>query len=665
MEAARDTLVRLGAITLNPVSVTELGKAVNTLPLDIYMSKCILTAAKLDCAEPMIIIACIAQVSDRQSLFIGSTDLQKEAQLKFSNDSGCSGDLTLNLAVYEEWAANDRSNAWCAENHVCAQVLLAADALLVKVHKTLARTEIPFSYPDPSLERARRIDLSICCGYADNVAVANSPDAPGGGFRLMSGYNTNPVTALLHKKGVIYKTTNGVNTIVFHKKQIGKGGEHFLLGITVIDTDLLLEAQELTLGAEEFRQFKEDLKSMKHTKSVFDYSGPMKQFEVDAFHANIKDVKREFPLAVVKPKNVEIKKSKTYVMTVEVNCPPTLTRMIKSRLDTAHSCARERAHTFTGLQEITKWVQKKENSLTVEAQDLRMEARERFGAGVADKSIQIVGDFAACTLVVTSLSVVLDDIVRYLWSPLMGDVPLPPPAPIPIIAPLIGGFASLSLPDAGGSGMHSVADEATRYGLLFAASTTRDAMLKVFGGGLSGTLMVMAHHITFQTNCWVYGGFCRDFLVNGIEHSEMDLDIGLPKDQSLSPDAAFGAFLSWTQAAKLHLTYRSNKGPMVIEAKFKSFDGTASVTVEFVDSIAFARSEPAPARVDFDVNNLKVQASVDKSSAYLALKYEGQGGSVETIRRNIQQKQLCLVKKPNEITARIEKMRSRGWKIVF
>ena len=116
---------------------------------------------------------------------------------------------------------------------------------------------------------------------------------------------------------------------------------------------------------------------------------------------------------------------------------------------------------------------------------------------------------------------------------------------------------------------------------------------------------------------------------------------------------------------KLHLTYRRNKGPLVIEATFKSFDGTASVSVEFVDSVAFARSEPAPARVDFDVNNLKVQASADKSSACLALKYEGQGGSVETIRRNIQQKQLCLVKKPNEITARIEKMRNRGWKIVF
>ena len=525
MEAARDTLVQLGAITLNPICVTELGKAVNTLPLDIYLSKCIITAAKLDCAEPMIIIACVSQSSDRQSLFTGSQEEQKSTQQKFSIDNDCFGDLELNLIVYEEWVANDKSKEWCTNNQVCAQVLFAADALLVKVHKTLARAEIPFSYPTPGMERTRLINLSICCGYADNIAIANVTDSPNGGFRLLNGYNTNPVTVRLHPKGIISKTTKGVDTIVYQKKQISKKGDQLLLGITVIDTKLLLEAKEITLGADEFRQFKEDLKNMKHEKSVFQYVGPMKQFENEAFHANIKDVKREFPLAVFKPNSSIIAgKNKLFSMVVEVNCPSKHVSLIKGRLDTAYRCARERTYTFVGLQDIATWVQKKENSLTKEAQDLRTEVRERFGA-VLDKSIQFIGDFAAGTLTVTSLSVVLDDVVRYLQ-------------------PYLDVTTQFSA-DTNISSQHSplkAVDEDARCGLLFSASTTKDTFLRTFGGGLSGTLMIMAHHITFQTVCWVYGGFCRDFLVGGMKHSEMDLDVALPKDQSISPDAAFSAF---------------------------------------------------------------------------------------------------------------------------
>jgi high-affinity K+ transport system ATPase subunit B len=49
----------------------------------------------------------------------------------------------------------------------------------------------------------------------------------------------------------------------------------------------------------------------------------------------------------------------------------------------------------------------------------------------------------------------------------------------------------------------------------------------------------------------------------------------------------------------------------------------------------------------------------------IVLKYDGQGGDVVSICRNIRLKQLVVLKDAtqNGMSARIEKMRSRGWKI--
>ena len=67
MNAARDKLVALRAITLSPEgvpSLTTLGDALNRMSVDINMGKCIVAAAtpELRCSGQLAIIACMAQV---------------------------------------------------------------------------------------------------------------------------------------------------------------------------------------------------------------------------------------------------------------------------------------------------------------------------------------------------------------------------------------------------------------------------------------------------------------------------------------------------------------------------------------------------------------------------------------------------------------------------
>ncbi len=111
----------------------------------------------------------------------------------------------------------------------------------------------------------------------------------------------------------------------------------------------------------------------------------------------------------------------------------------------------------------------------------------------------------------------------------------------------------------------------------------------------------------------------------------------------------------------IHFKSQQSKGASVLEATFVCIDGVSLLRVEFVDSVAFSGSDP---RVDFDVNNLKLERN-SASSARIVQKYPGQGGTVENICDNIRHHRLTCVKKVSEIpSVRISKMKSRGWTII-
>jgi hypothetical protein len=71
-----------------------------------------------------------------------------------------------------------------------------------------------------------------------------------------------------------------------------------------------------------------------------------------------------------------------------------------------------------------------------------------------------------------------------------------------------------------------------------------------------------------------------DYVVGGKAHNDMDLDIGLPKDRSLTAPVAMQALVNFASANGLRLKGSVNKGHHVQAAEFYCFDGRTKMSVE-------------------------------------------------------------------------------------
>ena len=80
-----------------------------------------------------------------------------------------------------------------------------------------------------------------------------------------------------------------------------------------------------------------------------------------------------------------------------------------------------------------------------------------------------------------------------------------------------------------------------------------------------------------------------------------------------------------------------------------------------VNADAFMRKD---ARVDFDVNNLKLVPG-DRRQPTLVLKNTSQAGvgSVDRVVANIQRGVLLVLKPYGEVAQRVQKMERRGWQV--
>jgi hypothetical protein len=104
--------------------------------------------------------------------------------------------------------------------------------------------------------------------------------------------------------------------------------------------------------------------------------------------------------------------------------------------------------------------------------------------------------------------------------------------------PLVSTSSQQSIPELDRmASLRTNPSESERLGALFSPQHTLEQFKSAFGTGLRGSLMMLAHHITWQTDCFVYGGFLRDYIVGAMHHGEMDLDISLPK-KGLDPQTA-------------------------------------------------------------------------------------------------------------------------------
>lgn len=83
--------------------------------------------------------------------------------------------------------------------------------------------------------------------------------------------------------------------------------------------------------------------------------------------------------------------------------------------------------------------------------------------------------------------------------------------------------------------------------------------------------------------------------------------------------------------------------------------------LQVVDTVAFAKRNPA---VDFDVNNLKItQSGVVQLRSRQGQRNEAL--NLDQILANVRAKQLYVLRPIGQVNSRIEKMKTRGWKIMF
>lgn len=83
--------------------------------------------------------------------------------------------------------------------------------------------------------------------------------------------------------------------------------------------------------------------------------------------------------------------------------------------------------------------------------------------------------------------------------------------------------------------------------------------------------------------------------------------------------------------------------------------------MQVVDTEAFAKRNP---EVDFDVNNLKLtQTHTIEIKALHGQRKEAT--DLKQVLANIRDKQLYVLRPVASVNGRIEKMKSRGWKIMF
>ncbi len=55
--------------------------------------------------------------------------------------------------------------------------------------------------------------------------------------------------------------------------------------------------------------------------------------------------------------------------------------------------------------------------------------------------------------------------------------------------------------------------------------TTPEVIQETFGLGFVGSSLLICQHLLWNTECFLYGGFVRDFIVRGTAHSDIDVGI--------------------------------------------------------------------------------------------------------------------------------------------
>lgn len=126
--------------------ITSLGKSMSQFPLEPSLSKLLMTANQIGCADEMLSITAMISAENLWIRPADKEDLEEaeEKRLKFASKFG---DHISLLFVYDSWLEAGCSKGWCAENYMHDRVLKKAKDVrtqleeILKNHKKLQRLD--------------------------------------------------------------------------------------------------------------------------------------------------------------------------------------------------------------------------------------------------------------------------------------------------------------------------------------------------------------------------------------------------------------------------------------------------------------------------------------------------------------------------------------------
>ena len=700
MAKARELLDSMQIIEFkdNVPKLTQVGQAINGLPLSVSLSKCIVSAAKFGCSFPVLQIACLVQVCESSRLFSGSFDEQNAAKDHFRMPSG---DHETFLNVYEEWMDQppEKRKAWADREHVNHAALKRASALMRKVQRRLQRVKvnrIPLLVPKEDEDRSDLIVKALAAGLAHNTAAAKDKSRGKEGFHLVEGHQTNPTLLRVHPVSSL-DLSGSIPFVVFQSRTLTRKGDVMITGVTKATESQIIKANEVvnTVGSW-FDDFKTQIRNMATVnKTVGPFTGSRHTF--NAVSLNIRDLKRAYPLASIKLRHQDAKSTtqdakstpgrrrgspgrqpQKYKYSVAISAEKSIiSTVVKDVTDAINSAADAKVSIKLGIKSLSKWGTEHKRKpgvlyLGKEGKSMLQAVKDTFDLN----HVVLSADFKTGTLTVECLAIMIDEVkaeiealaaasiaCRYFPSCTSGDS-------CPFFHPTTTGSVGVpgELPST--SPLRPVAmaaseEEKTRMSMLFNPRTTVKQIVKKFGPGRDGSYLVVAHTILHRTNMWLYGGFIRDFLFRGDMHDTMDIDVGLPHDwegEETTPQHGRAKLKKVLAERKLGMKEQRTQygGTYVIGVFYSTFDGKSTVEVQFVDAHHFAEND---SKIDFDVNNFRT-AKLGAGSFTLSKKYKDEPGELEGMASNCRAKRMVVHKPPREISARLSKMKTRGWGVL-
>jgi hypothetical protein len=187
-------------------------------------------------------------------------------------------------------------------------------------------------------------------------------------------------------------------------------------------------------------------------------------------------------------------------------------------------------------------------------------------------------------------------------------------------------------------------------------SGSKHGIVEMFGRGRLGSMLLLARGIVERSSLWIYGGFLRDLVIRGDAHADSDMDVGIHTGGTAQAGMDEVAQIATGFGLRYKRT-RLGTDPRLVGYFFETLDGAEQFEVQVVDAHAFAKVD---ARIDFDVNNLKLG-----TDGQLELKTVLPNRDLKSILDNIRSHTLAVLKPALEISDRIDKMRKRGWNVTF